>query len=51
MPPRPTPCIHVCEMDEEGLCKGCHRSAAEICRWPGSLGGTPDWTKRPDPVK
>lgn len=34
---RPTPCIHVCELDEVGLCKGCHRSAAEIARWPGSL--------------
>jgi hypothetical protein len=39
--PTPTACIHVCEMDERsGLCKGCHRSAAEICRWPGGLGGS-----------
>lgn len=41
MEPRlePTSCIHVCEMDpEHGLCKGCHRTAEEICRWPG--GGT-----------
>ncbi|HJV22436.1 MAG TPA: DUF1289 domain-containing protein [Holophagaceae bacterium] len=37
--PAPTPCIHVCEMDAEGLCRGCHRTAAEICRWPGALGG------------
>ncbi len=38
---RPTPCIHVCVMDEAtGLCRGCHRSAAEICRWPGGLGGS-----------
>lgn len=34
--PAPMPCIHVCELDpENGLCKGCHRTAAEICAWPG----------------
>lgn len=34
--PKPTPCIHVCVMDEQGQrCLGCHRSAEEICRWPG----------------
>ncbi|HJU82761.1 MAG TPA: DUF1289 domain-containing protein [Holophagaceae bacterium] len=39
--PQPTPCVHVCAMDEDtGLCQGCHRSAAEICRWPGGLGGS-----------
>ena len=34
--PKPTPCIHVCDLDpESGLCKGCHRTAEEICAWPG----------------
>jgi hypothetical protein len=37
--PTPTPCIHVCELDAQGVCTGCHRTAAEICRWPGALGG------------
>jgi len=32
----PTPCIHVCELDPgTGLCRGCHRTAEEICAWPG----------------
>jgi len=28
-----SPCIGVCELDDEGLCRGCHRSSAEIARW------------------
>ena len=28
-----TPCTGVCTLDEQGLCLGCHRSAAEITRW------------------
>lgn len=28
-----TPCTGVCTLDEQGLCLGCHRSAAEIARW------------------
>lgn len=39
--PRPTPCIHVCEMDvASDLCRGCHRTAEEICAWPGSGTGS-----------
>ena len=37
--PEPTPCIHVCELDPaNGLCRGCHRTADEICAWPGGPG-------------
>jgi predicted Fe-S protein YdhL (DUF1289 family) len=28
-----TPCIGVCQLDEQGLCFGCHRTSAEIARW------------------
>ncbi len=28
-----TPCIGVCELDPDGLCRGCHRSSAEIAAW------------------
>lgn len=28
-----SPCIGVCMLDDQGLCHGCHRSAAEIARW------------------
>jgi len=33
--PRPilTPCIGVCELDDAGLCRGCHRTVDEIARW------------------
>ncbi|MBS1767146.1 MAG: DUF1289 domain-containing protein [Acidobacteria bacterium] len=55
MEPRlePTPCVHVCELDaENGLCKGCHRTAEAICRWPGAgmsvFGGGGSWG-RSDP--
>ncbi len=27
------PCIHVCTLDEEKICIGCHRSAEEIRGW------------------
>ena len=29
-----SPCIGVCALDDEGLCSGCHRTSAEIARWP-----------------
>ncbi len=29
-----TPCTGVCTLDEDGLCLGCHRTGAEIARWP-----------------
>ena len=28
-----SPCTGVCTLDEQGLCQGCHRSAAEIASW------------------
>ena len=28
-----TPCIGICDLDGEGLCEGCHRTAAEIGAW------------------
>ena len=34
-PPRAalSPCIGVCEVDAAGLCRGCHRTLAEIAAW------------------
>lgn len=32
-----SPCIGVCLLDEDGLCRGCHRSGDEIAAW-GSMG-------------
>lgn len=29
-----SPCIGVCSLNDDGLCDGCHRSSAEIARWP-----------------
>ena len=29
-----SPCVGICSLDDQGLCAGCHRSAAEIARWP-----------------
>jgi predicted Fe-S protein YdhL (DUF1289 family) len=28
-----SPCIGICALAADGLCEGCHRSAAEIARW------------------
>ena len=28
-----SPCIGVCQLDEDGLCRGCHRSGEEIAAW------------------
>lgn len=28
-----SPCIGICELDEAGLCRGCHRSGDEIAAW------------------
>lgn len=39
MPTRPiqlpilSPCIGICELGRDGLCKGCLRSGDEIARW------------------
>lgn len=29
-----SPCIGICTLDDDGLCLGCHRTSAEIARWP-----------------
>ena len=29
-----SPCIGVCSLNDDGLCDGCHRTSAEIARWP-----------------
>ena len=29
----PSPCISVCVLDENDICQGCYRSAAEITDW------------------
>lgn len=28
-----SPCIGVCQLADDGLCLGCHRTTAEIARW------------------
>ena len=28
-----SPCIGICNLDNDGLCEGCLRSSAEISRW------------------
>jgi len=28
-----SPCVHVCALDDDDICIGCQRSAAEITRW------------------
>jgi predicted Fe-S protein YdhL (DUF1289 family) len=35
--PVPSPCINVCEMAPDGLCRGCLRTIDEIVAW-GSAG-------------
>ena len=29
-----SPCIGVCNIDDDGLCAGCHRTGDEIAAWP-----------------
>jgi predicted Fe-S protein YdhL (DUF1289 family) len=29
----PSPCIHVCRIEADGLCSGCLRTLAEIAGW------------------
>jgi predicted Fe-S protein YdhL (DUF1289 family) len=31
--PVPSPCISICEMGADGLCKGCLRTIEEIAAW------------------
>jgi predicted Fe-S protein YdhL (DUF1289 family) len=28
-----SPCINICSLDEQGYCRGCHRSRDEIAGW------------------
>ena len=28
-----SPCVGICHLADNGLCEGCHRTAAEIARW------------------
>ncbi|GIZ11177.1 DUF1289 domain-containing protein [Pseudomonas sp. NCCP-436] len=28
-----SPCVQVCALDEQDVCIGCHRTAAEITAW------------------
>ncbi len=28
-----SPCIGVCNLDDRGLCEGCHRTGQEIAAW------------------
>lgn len=34
-PERPvaSPCVSICALDEQDICTGCQRTAAEITRW------------------
>lgn len=29
----PTPCVGVCALDDDGYCRGCRRTLAEIAGW------------------
>ncbi|MDG9783817.1 DUF1289 domain-containing protein [Metapseudomonas otitidis] len=31
--PVPSPCVHVCALDDDDTCLGCQRSIDEISRW------------------
>ncbi len=28
-----SPCIGICNLEDDGLCAGCHRTGAEIAQW------------------
>jgi predicted Fe-S protein YdhL (DUF1289 family) len=28
-----SPCLNICSLDEQGVCRGCYRSLAEIAGW------------------
>ena len=28
-----SPCVRICQLDAEGVCKGCSRTGDEIARW------------------
>jgi predicted Fe-S protein YdhL (DUF1289 family) len=50
-----SPCINVCSLDEQGYCRGCHRSREEIASW-STMGPARQWevlrsldARRPQP--
>lgn len=32
--PLPSPCVHICALNEQDICIGCRRHAQEIQAWP-----------------
>ena len=34
-----SPCINVCTLDEQGVCRGCFRTLTEIAGWSGMAPG------------
>jgi uncharacterized protein len=28
-----SPCLNICSLDDQGVCRGCYRSLAEIAEW------------------
>jgi hypothetical protein len=28
-----SPCLNICSLDEQGVCRGCFRTLAEIAEW------------------
>jgi predicted Fe-S protein YdhL (DUF1289 family) len=30
-----SPCLNICSLDEQGVCRGCYRSLDEIAGWTG----------------
>ncbi len=28
-----SPCIGICNLEDDGLCEGCHRTGSEIAQW------------------
>lgn len=37
-----SPCINICSLDERGVCRGCHRTLAEIAGW-ARMSATDQW--------
>lgn len=31
----PSPCVHICSLDENNVCIGCFRTGEEITEWGG----------------
>jgi len=29
-----SPCMGICNIEDDGLCAGCHRTGVEIAQWP-----------------